>query len=427
KATALADVHPTVDLELLRQLADGVRSDRVESEDATRALCQVFEDTFAFEVLHGQLNADLKAKVSAFLSGTPAETIVAKGFDPTPAPLSLHRHPFGGHASDAHKKHRLFGGRTYAKVEQTIDAVECRPVVFEDFEKTRIMEVYADIPFLNWQQNVHTRPALTFVPSTVLGLQNLIKAYPQKRIRCSGYRHTRSDFFPEDGDILVSFVSLHHVASVLPEMISIFTDRINEAEVSGELRSVQVFPPKAVQADTQRVRVGVALTGLRMTTGGIIASMCHGAGFAHKSINDYVRSLEYVDANGTVQTVTEPSELHAALGCFGLLGIITHVTYEVKKMTFAVMQPRKVKTMLAIPPPDLSQVPEALHVETTPEELKQAITDFERRAGQDHYAEWSWFSYQSDVLVNTWSTVPNAEGQEDYTTPVQSFLQWIAA
>ncbi|KAH0165705.1 hypothetical protein KCU67_g4611, partial [Aureobasidium melanogenum] len=432
KATALADAHPTIDLDLLRQLADGVRGDRVGSEDATRALCQVFEDTFTFEVLHGQLNPDLKAKVSAFLSSTPAETIAAQGFDPTHAPLSLHRHPFGGRVPDAHKKHHLFGARAYAKVAQTIDAVENHPVVFEDCEQTKIMEVYAGVPFLNWQQNVHTRPVLTFVPSTVLGLQNLIKAYPQKRIRCSGYRHTRSGFFAEDGDILVSFVSLHHVASVLPEMINLFTSQINEAEVSGELRSIQTFPPRAGEIDTQRAiedgwSLPVDVTADDITTGRIVGSMCHGSGFAHKSINDYIRSLEFVDVKGEVQTITDRGELHAASGCFGLIGIITHVTYEVKKMTFAVMQPRKVKTMLAIPPPDTSQVPEALHVETSPEELQEAITEFERRAEQDHYTEWSWFSYQSDVLVNTWSTVSDSEGQQDYTTPTQAFLQWIAS
>ncbi|CAD0088872.1 unnamed protein product [Aureobasidium mustum] len=399
KATALADVHPTIDLDLLRQLAESVRDDRIESEEAIRALCQVFEDTFTFEVLHGQLNADLKEKVSAFLSGTPVETIAAQGFDPTHAPLSFRRHPLGGRVPDAHKKHHLSGGRAYAKVEQTIDAVEHRPVVFEDSQKTKIMEVYSDVPFINWQQNVHTRPALTFVPSTILGLQNLIKAYPQKRIRCSGYRHTRSDFFAEDGDILVSFVSLHRVASVLPEMINIFNSQ----------------------------QVKQILNEFEITTGGIVGSMCHGSGLTQKSINDYVRSLEYVDVNGTPQTITDPFELHAALGCFGLMGIIAHVTYEVKKMTYAVMRPRKVKTMLAIPPPDTSQVPEALHVETSPEEIQGAITEFERRAEQDHYAEWSWFSYQSDVLVNTWSTVSDGEEQQDYTTPTQTFLQWIAA
>ena len=137
----MADIHPTVDLDLLRQLADSVRNDQIESEDAIRALCQVFEATFTFEVLHGQLNADLKAKVSAFLSGPPGETIAAKGFDPTPTPLGLHRHPFGGRVPEAHKKHHLFGGRAYAKVEQGIDAVEHRPVVFEDRERTMIMQV----------------------------------------------------------------------------------------------------------------------------------------------------------------------------------------------------------------------------------------------------------------------------------------------
>ncbi|KAH0238510.1 hypothetical protein KCV06_g103, partial [Aureobasidium melanogenum] len=107
--------------------------------------------------------------------------------------------------------------------------------------------------------------------------------------------------------------------------------------------------------------------------------MCHGSGFAHKSINDYIGSLEFVDVKGEVRTITDRGELHAALGCFGLVGIITHVTYEVKKMTFAVMQPRKVKTMLAIPPFDTSQVPEALHVETSPEELQEAITERSRQ------------------------------------------------
>jgi hypothetical protein len=116
------------------------------------------------------------------------------------------------------------------------------------------------VPFLNWQQNIRSRPALTFVPSTVLGLQNLVKAYPHRRIRCSGYRLTRSPFFAEDRDILVSLASLHQVASVLPETISIFTSKINKADVSGELRSIQTFPPKAGQPEVQHVRVGAAVT-----------------------------------------------------------------------------------------------------------------------------------------------------------------------
>jgi len=116
-----------------------------------------------------------------------------------------------------------------------------------------------------------------------------------------------------------------------------------------------------------------------------------------------------------------------AVGCFGLLGIMTHVTFEVIKTPFAVMRPRKVKTTLAIPPPDPTQIPEALRADVTPEQLQAAIAEFEQRAGQDYYTEWIWFAYQSDVLVNTWSTVPDSTGAVEYPNPVQNFLQWIAA
>lgn len=161
----------------------------------------------------------------------------------------------------------------------------------------------------------------------------------------------------------------------------------------------------------------------RITTGGILGSICHGSGFSHMTVNDYIRTIEYVDANGVLQTITNPEELHIAAGSFGLLGIVTHVTYEVKRITFAVMQPRKVKTMLAVPPLELDQAPEVLRPELSNEQLQDSIAEFERRAEHDHYAEWSWFSYQSDVLVNTWSTVCDATGAVEYTTPSQTFVQ----
>jgi hypothetical protein len=126
---------------LLRQLAEALLSDRVGSEDAIRALCQVFEDTFTFTLLHGQLNSDLKAKVSAFLAGTPAEVLVAKGFGATPTPLSLYRHRFGGRVPDSHKRHHLLGSHAHARLEEIVDGHESRPVVFEDHKRTIIMEV----------------------------------------------------------------------------------------------------------------------------------------------------------------------------------------------------------------------------------------------------------------------------------------------
>lgn len=50
------------------------------------------------------------------------------------------------------------------------------------------------------------------------------------------------------------------------------------------------------------------------------APICHGAGIAHGPPNDRVREIEYVDANGNVQSVSDPAKLKAAAAAFGLLG-----------------------------------------------------------------------------------------------------------
>lgn len=58
----------------------------------------------------------------------------------------------------------------------------------------------------------------------------------------------------------------------------------------------------------------------RITFGGSNALMCHGGGIRHKTISDLVRRIEYVDANGEHQSVTDAIQLRAAAGSFGLLG-----------------------------------------------------------------------------------------------------------
>lgn len=59
---------------------------------------------------------------------------------------------------------------------------------------------------------------------------------------------------------------------------------------------------------------------IRITFGGANAPICHGAGITHKTLSDLVREIEYVDANGKVQKVSDPEKIKAAAGSFGLLG-----------------------------------------------------------------------------------------------------------
>src|SRR5450432_1985056 len=117
----------------------------------------------------------------------------------------------------------------------------------------------------------------------------------------------------------------------------------------------------------------------RVTVGGVNGPICHGAGRSHKTINDQIRAIEYVDANGEHRTITDPAHLKAAAGCFGLLGIITHITLEVDKMTYAMMKPEKPDIGLAIPPLNPDDVPLALQKTWTKTRVDAAYADFVNR------------------------------------------------
>jgi len=126
----------------------------------------------------------------------------------------------------------------------------------------------------------------------------------------------------------------------------------------------------------------------RVTWGGVNGPICHGAGRTHGTVNDYVRAVEYVDANGVHRTVSDSELLKAAAGCFGLLGVVTHITFELDKMSYAVMQPVKPDIGLAIPPMSRDDIPIALMKTFSQKQYDDALRDFENRAENHYYAEW---------------------------------------
>lgn len=134
-----------------------------------------------------------------------------------------------------------------------------------------------------------------------------------------------------------------------------------------------------------------------------------------------------MDAHGEARVIdhTAAEFLAAASGCFGLMGVITHLTLALDKMTVAVMKPRKVPVVQAIPPPPGYIVPEALQptVPLTPEEMAEAQAEFERRATGDYYAEWFWFPYSDYAWINTWETSTDREGTVDYPDGFYKVLQ----
>ena len=132
-----------------------------------------------------------------------------------------------------------------------------------------------------------------------------------------------------------------------------------------------------------------------------------------------------MDANGVLQTITDQKQLKAAAGCFGLLGIVTHITFELEAMTYAVLKPKKPPISLAIPPLDMKDIPIALYKNWTEKDIAAAKADFENRATNDFYSEWFWYTYQSTAWVNSWNTVEDSSGVIDYPDDAGVFIQWL--
>lgn len=309
--------------------------------------------------------------------------------------------------------------------------------------------MYGNREFQNWGQTVNNTPRWTFVPKTVLGLQNLVKWAKRYdfRVRCGGYRHSWSDTFSQEKHILVSLLNLEEVTKI-PDAMSIEVHPEYE-DPTNELKVIKLGGPPGVvasQSDKQLVRVGVSVTNeqfrrwavgndkwtlpvdvilVEVTIGGVNGPICHGAGRSHQTVNDYVRAVEYVDANGERQTISDPEHLKAAAGHFGLMGVVTHITYELDKMRYAVLKPIKPDISLAIPPLDPKDIPIALRKTFTEKQRKDALEEFTKRASEHYYSEWFWFTRSQQAWVNTWNPTEDKTHLEDYPSPFLTFIQWV--
>ena len=61
----------------------------------------------------------------------------------------------------------------------------------------------------------------------------------------------------------------------------------------------------------------------------------------------------------------------------------------------------------------------------TQEQLKEWKEAFEKRAAEDYYAEWFWFTYQKKIWVNSWKNTTDGTDFLDYPNGADTFLQWL--
>lgn len=312
------------------------------------------------------------------------------------------------------------------------------------------MRCFQGRKFENWAQTVANDPAVTFVPRTKEGVCNLVKwAKSQgKRVRVAGYRHTWGDFFSADGQVLVSLLE--------PEIVEDLPAEEAELDPNNELQGIQIVHEDTA-AGTALCRIGAATTNemfrewsasgdksqwkawtlplnvimVEITYGGSNAPICHGAGLTTKTLSDLVAAIEFVNADGELQTVDDPDLLRTAAGCFGLLGVVTSLTLRLDAMSYARMKPRAPHTQLAIPPVDPASVPDDLRDDDITQAQRDAAWDeFVRACENDYYVEWFWFPYQDRCWVNTWKndgTLDAAEGHpNELTVKLQETMEFLA-
>lgn len=301
--------------------------------------------------------------------------------------------------------------------------------------------LYHRLPFKNWGRTVKNTPALTFIPRTRAGVCNIVRWARDngKRVRGAGYRHTWGDLFAENDQVLISSLPLDDVEQLpAPEPAIDPANELQGISLVGATADGKALCKIGAATTNEQFRRWCLDTGggnwhwtiplnvimVEITWGGSNAPICHGAGIRHKTLSDLVTEVEFVNANGELQTVNDPVQLKAAAGCFGLLGYVTSITLLLDPMSFATMKPLKKRVALTIPPPAGLALPPDIDLSgITPADLDAAWRDFTARCEKDYYAEWFWFPYQKECWINTWQNDGSRADARDYPGDLWSFVE----
>ncbi|KZT00933.1 uncharacterized protein LAESUDRAFT_739389 [Laetiporus sulphureus 93-53] len=312
------------------------------------------------------------------------------------------------------------------RLEPFHEMIEAGHKVQDDVQHLVRSLEHRDSPeFLNWGRTVQYTPSHTLVVRTIRGVCEVVKwaANKGKRVRVSAFRHTWSDLYGADGDVIIMFLPV--------ESLTKLPYKQPPKDWTTELAGIQLVPTIAGRAPPPRKAFCKIMAGttndqfrqwcfdnktwcmpfnvimLEVTFGGTNGPICHGSGFGSSTLSDLVVEVCYVDVHGGLQIVNDAEELRAASGCFGLLGVVISVTLQLDQMGVAELMPVHKPLPLAIPPPKDYQLPPQVEQmmkkeKITEKQLEEARLDFVRRCKEDYYLEWFWFPYQETCWVNTW-------------------------
>ncbi|KAF5581507.1 hypothetical protein FPANT_8895 [Fusarium pseudoanthophilum] len=413
----------------------------VTKEEFHQRILRVFKDSKHEQVYNGvmaQLPGETRKVLEAFIQGDKTADEAGKAIKEV-APLEL-----GVSGASSHIQ-------TFSMMAQQVTAPT----------RTKGKET-KDLTFQNWGRTVKNTPTVTYYPETVAEIIEIVRdaVAKNKGIRVAGFRHSWAPVFGRsnkdgqstNGDVLISTLTETN-ASRLPNLTSVptnlFQPKNTELNAINIIRDPKFVGAPALKNGRKYVQVGTATTNekfrrwcidtgnvtlpmniieVEITFGGSNATICHGAGINNPTLSDLVRRIDYIDVNGQERFVnmSDPTLLKAASGCFGLLGVVTYITFECDAMCTAVMRPVKLDVIDAIPPPPEmkdSDIPAALRQKRTKAQKDDAVREFERRANEDFYAEWFWFPYSQQVWVNTWKTDTDTKNVVNYPSNAKTLYQ----
>lgn len=286
-----------------------------------------------------------------------------------------------------------------------------------EFDGKPVKALKAKSEFVNFGDNVHNKPAITFEPRTRTGVANIVKwcVANGKRVRCAGFRHTWSNLYSQNDQVLLSMIpaakaTAKSFSAVVP--VNGGPDDMEGITWIGEENGHGLVKFGASTSNGQFLEwalkngwtLPMSVDLVEITFGGSTSPMTHGTGLDHPTMSDLVTEVEFINANGELQTVNDPKKLRAAAGALGVMGVITAVTMKLERMSYANMKPYKPAAMLGVPPPPGwdKPIPKQLDIKATPAQLKGAQKTFEDQIKQNYYNEWFWFPFQPKCFVNCW-------------------------
>jgi hypothetical protein len=311
-----------------------------------------------------------------------------------------------------------------------------------------------DLYFINWGSNVRNKPNVTFEPKSRTGVQNIVMwaRKHDKRVRACGYRHTWSDMYSENDQVLISMLP---VSVGTDHQVLIHDDIIwNEDDLEG-IKIVKVVTDEKTGSRVGHCKIGASTTNeqfrrwclrkgaenggnwewtlplnvimVEITFGGSNSPICHGAGLRNETLSDLVVEIEFVNPKGLIQRVSDPEQLRAASGAFGLLGIVTAVTLKLDPMTYAHMMPTKTHVQESIPPPAGFDIPDDLKLRKPykQEKVDAHVTAFEKHCREDHYSEWFWFPFQERTWNNCWIATPEGKSRAKPMSELSAITQGL--